>query len=101
MAVVAVPVTFPVIPPIKLDAATAVAVKTPTMMSGVPDNPRAVFATPAIVLVTVSEVVVTTPVERFVVVTIPRFKFGFNFVSGNIGSLLRSTSPYLSSDAFN
>ena len=62
----------------KLDAATAVAVNTPTVISGTPDNPRAVFATPAMVFATLK--VVIFPIEEIilVVVTMPRFKLGFN-----------------------
>ena len=46
LAVDAVPVTSPVIPPMKLEAATAFAVRIPTTMSGTPTNPSAPVAIP-------------------------------------------------------
>ena len=63
-AVVAVPVklpvTSPVIPPIKLDVETAAAVKTPTIIFGVPLKPNAVVAVP-----------VRSPINPLVAVTNP------------------------------
>ena len=67
-AVVAVPVklpvTSPVIPPIKLDDATAFAVKIPTTMFGTPTNPSAPVAIPVTLPVILPEnppVAVTIP----------------------------------------
>ena len=76
LAVDAVPATSPVIPPTKLDAATLVAVRTPTIISGTPVNPCAVDAVPTSVPSTVKSVIVATPTSApvassTVVVTIP------------------------------
>ena len=54
------PATLPVIPPIKLDAATAAAVKIPTIIFGVPLKLNAVDAVP-----------VRSPVNPLVAVTNP------------------------------
>ena len=62
------PVTSPVIPPIKLDAETALAVKTPTMIFGVPVKLSAVDAVPTTSPVTFP---VIFPVNPEVAVTNP------------------------------
>ena len=92
VAVVAVPVklpvTSPVIPPIKLDAATAFAVKIPTIMFGVPLKLNAVDAVP-VTSPTRSPVTfpVISPVNDVAVITPVNIKSDGNLSLGTTGSL--------------
>ena len=90
-AVVAVPVklpvTSPVIPPIKLDDATAFAVKIPTITSGVPTNPSAPVAIPV-------TLPVRLPENPPVAVTIPEIETSAgNLELSRIGSLSLEIVP--------